>query len=182
LNNLHEGITRDSVRAQLFPESLLLQPKLRNLPKKVVQHAKKIFAILVFIGEPRAIVDLLQEGLTDEHLPLSASPDQHDIAPVSVHGTTFMSFFGWENEGRVAEFLEKQWLVQAPVLDTTGKHIVLDPKCALPFLDVAEMSVGDSPTVFKGKIHPAHQQGFEVSIVLVPGIPIDTNVRRRTAM
>jgi hypothetical protein len=179
LNNLHEGITRDSVRAQLFPESLLLQP---NLPKKVVQHAKKIFAILVFIGEPCAIVDLLQEGLTDEHLPLSASPDQHDIAPVSVHGKTFMSFFGWENEPRVAEFLEKQWLVQAPVLDTTGKHIVLDPKCALPFLDVARISVGEFIRVSKGKIHPAHQQGFEVSIILAPGMLIDTNVRRRTAM
>ena len=93
-----------------------------------------------------------------------------------------MSFFGWENEGRVAEFLEKQWLVQAPVLDTAGKHIVLDPKCALPFLDVAKMAGGGFATVSKGKIHPAYQQGFEVSIVLGPGILIDTNVRRRTAM
>ena len=168
LNDLNEKITRDSIKRELPP---MTQRFNCNLPDKVLQHAKKVFAILVLMGEPRYIKDLLQEGLKDEHLPLQSKRGDNPNVLVSVHGTTFKSFDTWKNEARVGEFLEKQWLVLAPVLDPTGKHIILDTKCALPFQCIDQKTDrGALSIVYKGTVHPAHQQGFKVSIILPLGV------------
>lgn len=157
-NILDETITKKSVKAELPWKSRVFQS---GLPGKVSQQAKKVFAILVLIGEPLAIKELLLEGLTDEHLPLSPKGGNNDNILVSVRGKTFQSFVAWRNDARVADFLEKQWLVQAPVLDTTGKHVILDPKCALPFPQIKEIGGGDFSIVYKSALHPAYQQGFK---------------------
>jgi hypothetical protein len=161
LSELNEKITKDSVRAQLSYTTLWCRP---GLPEKVCQYAKKVFAILVLIGEPSAIRDLIADGLTDEHLPLSRNSGKEKNILLSVKGQRFSSFAAWPHEARVKAFLEKQWVVQAPVLDMTGKHIVLDRKCALPFRTSDDISGAGSSVVYKGILHPAHQEGFEVSV------------------
>lgn len=171
-------ITRDTVKGQL--PYLRTQMFHRKLPEKILQQAKMVFAILVLMGEPRAINGLLQEGLTDEHLPLQAKKVNNHNVVESVHGKIFKSFDAWGNEARVEEFLDKQWLVQAPVLDPTGEHIVLDPKCALPFKCIDQKAErGALSIVYKGTLHPAHQKGFKVSIAPPLGVcwAVDAKVR-----
>jgi hypothetical protein len=155
LSELNAKVTRDSIRARLS----------ESLPDEVLDHARKIFAILVFIGESRAIQNLVQEGLKDEHLPLSLQEDKDYNVLKSRNGQNFKSFASWENEARVEAFLDKQWLVQAPVLDPTGRHINLAQKCALPFLQSNKVATAADGlcSVHRGILHPAHQKGFEVS-------------------
>lgn len=166
LNSLDELITTDSVEAQL---SLSDRLPWSRLPGEVVQHAKKVFAILVLIDKPRAIKKLLREGLTDEHLPLFPKGDGSDNILVSARGKIFQSFATWHNSAKVAVFLEKQWVVQAPVLDATDSDITLNPKCVLPFYNIVELGEGQSSRVYKGELHPAHQKGLKVSVTLAPG-------------
>jgi hypothetical protein len=162
LSELDAKVTRDSISAQLSEDTRQLLP---SLPDEVLDHAKKIFAILVVIGEPRRIQDLVQEGLTDEHLPLSLREADNYNVLKSRNDQNFKSFASWDNEPRVEEFLDKQWLVQAPVLDPTGRHIDLTEKCALPFLQSNKVATAADGlcSVHRGILHPAHQKGFEVS-------------------
>jgi hypothetical protein len=162
LSELNAKVTRDSISARLSESTRQLLP---SLPDEVLDHARKIFAILVLIGEPRAIQDLVQEGLKDEDLPLSLQEDMDYNVLKSRNNQNFKSFASWDNEARVQEFLDKQWLVQAPVLDPTGRHINLTQKCALPFLQSNKVATAADGlcSVHRGILHPAHQKGFEVS-------------------
>lgn len=156
LSKLEEKITTDAVRTQLPWSTLLIN---RGLPDKIFQCAKKVFAILVLMGEPGSIRGVIEDGLTDEHLPLSREMGNDGNALVS-GGTTFKSFATWPSN-KVKEFLEKQWHVQAPVLDMAGKHIDLDRKCALPFKAVNQIYTTILIRVYKATIHPAHQVGLK---------------------
>jgi hypothetical protein len=161
LEILDVAITKEGIQAELPWTGRFLQ---RGLSKKVVLQAKKVFAILVLIGEALAIAELVKEGLTDEDIPLFWPRGELDNFLVSTSGKVFHSFKAWKREAQVQNFLDKQWVVQAPVLDTTGKHFILDQKCALPFPKVEEVGGGRYSTVYKGTIHRAHQRGFAVSI------------------
>lgn len=159
---LHAAITKETVKAAL-PRSLgrVFQP---NLASKIEQDAKKIFAILVLMGEQKSISELFSDGLRDKHLPLQRDPaKKDDNLLVSADGkTTFKAFANWDNEAKTNLFFDQQWLVQAPVMDNTGRHIVLDPKCALPFKDSEAVNHNPYCVVHRAEIHPAHIQGFEV--------------------
>ena len=158
--NVLDKITREKVQAELPWKERFCR---RSLPDKVVLRAKKVFAILVLAGNLPAITRLLEEGLTDEHLPLSRQGgDTSNILVSACKTKTFRSFDLPRNEAKVTNFLDKQWTVLAPVLDTTGKYFILDQKCALPFPAVEEVGGGHSSTVYKSTLHPAHQHGFKV--------------------
>ncbi|KAG0646653.1 Calcium calmodulin-dependent kinase I [Hyphodiscus hymeniophilus] len=165
LSEVEEKITRDNIRAQLPWSTLLIN---RGLSDKIFQCAKKVFAILVLMGEPGTVRDVVEDGLTDEHLPLSrkGGTDGNVLESMQPEPRTFKSFATWPSK-KVKEFLEKQWHLQAPVLDMTGKHIVLDRKCALPFLAVHEIYTTILIRVYKGTLHPAHQgDGTETNIAI----------------
>jgi hypothetical protein len=157
LSALDEKDIADSIRPIItgLDDSTLLD--------EVTQYAKKIFAILVLIGEPGYIHVLLSEGLRDKHLPLSRQGGKEYNVLVSSDGQKFKSFATWTNEARVQDFIDRQWLVQAPVLDTSGKHIVLDLKCALPFRLGNPIARNENSVVYKATLALGHQQGLAVS-------------------
>ncbi|KAH6976371.1 kinase-like domain-containing protein [Ilyonectria sp. MPI-CAGE-AT-0026] len=157
LTTLEQKVTRKNIRAQLSRSTQLLN---WSLPEKVFLHAKKVFAILVLVGEQHAIKGLLREGLLDEHLPLSPHGDGSSRILASQNGQLFMSFSTWKNEPNVGAFLEKQWQVQAPVLNKPGQHINLHKKCPLPLTKCLKAIDGTFP-VYEGKVHEAHQSGHE---------------------
>ncbi|PMD49660.1 kinase-like protein [Hyaloscypha bicolor E] len=109
---------------------------------------------------PGRINDLLSEGLRDKHLPLSHQQGKEYNVLVSTDGQQFKSFATWNNEVRVQDFIDRQWLVQAPVLDTSGKHIVLHIKCALPFLHCSSIAGNENSVVYKATLAMGHQQGL----------------------
>lgn len=162
LDVLDTAITKKTVKAAL-PQNLAcaLQP---HLASKIEKDAKKIFAILVLIGEQKSISELFSGGLRDKHLPLQRDPaGKDDNLLVSADGKRpFKAFAKWDNEAKTNLFFDRQWLVMAPVMDNTGKHIVLDPRCPLPFKNSEAISHNPDCVVHRAEIDPAHIQGFEV--------------------
>ncbi|PMD58640.1 kinase-like protein [Hyaloscypha bicolor E] len=165
LGILEEKITSDIVKKELCGdgwEKQLTLLRYPSLPQKVSQDAKKVFAILVLIGNPWAIKRLIREGLTDRHLPLRQGGSGF---LESSDNTTFKSPGAWGTDATVKLFIDKQWLVLAPVLDSTGQDIKLSDKCkcALPICDANHRAIdGFSSKVRKGIIPAGHQKGFKV--------------------
>jgi hypothetical protein len=137
-----------------------------DLPDRVTKEAKRIFAALVLMDKVEAIEGLLDEGLTDEHLPLSR--DSGHEALLSRDRVTEFPFVRWRHASVIDFLRHKQWLFLAPVLKTNGQLIELDEECALPFTESSVEGHGVAGIVHRAKIHQAHQRGFEVSAPLNP--------------
>jgi hypothetical protein len=157
---VNKAITKDSIKAEL-------RRKLGNrialwgcLADKVVKkNAKRLFAILVYIDQAWGVKELLNRGFTDEDLPL----EQHEKELRSAHDTTkALNTNGFWEERIVDDFLVKQWMVLAPVFSLSGKHMMLNQEFPLPFSELEEAAPGRN-VVYKAKIDPSHQEGFEVS-------------------
>jgi hypothetical protein len=132
-----------------------------ELPDRITKEAKKIFGALVLMGKADKIEGLLDEGVTDEHLPLSRDP-KYD-AVLSRDGATSFQF-GSLGRHTITEFIKrKQWLFLAPILDTNGELIEVNYECALPFTDSEVEGHGAAGIVYRAKIYEGHQRGFEVS-------------------
>ncbi|PSN73726.1 kinase-like protein [Corynespora cassiicola Philippines] len=159
LDALEELITADNVKAELTTR--WYQKLFPVRPSEIVKNAKKTFTILTLIGVSDKIWELLAEGMSDEHLPLSRhSEDPFSNVLLSAdRKKRFQSFQKW-NDARVNDFVTKQWVVQAPVLDVAGKHYTLNEHCAIPIVNSEEIEGGQYSIVHRGEVHPAHQNGF----------------------
>jgi len=165
-NVLDDLITPESISAQLPLTDRLYSYLISDpLPSLVCQGAKKVFAILVFIGEPQAIRDLIdKDNITDADLPLcrknseSGARDYNTV--VSRAGHIIHSFASWK-EARIRDFLVNQWVVQAPMLSELGKEVKIDPQCPLPLIPLhkksPELHGSLGVVVHQGRFHPAHQ-------------------------
>lgn len=156
-----DKITHDHIRAELPWKIQLLYP---SLPNRVALQAPGVFSVLVLIEEPAAIEQLINEGITDEDLPLCRNGDNYQDSEYNVLASVggnkrFPSSMSWGKGSGVRNFLEKQWLVQSPIFDKPGSHFVLDKDCPLPLTECrTEQARGGMGVVHKAKIHPAHQR------------------------
>jgi hypothetical protein len=154
LNILDEVITVENiVRTHLFSGN-------NDLAEEVVRTAKKVLASLVLAGRQNAIADLLSEGLTDEKLPLSrrGSGADRNLLSNCDGNQTFETFRNWERV-HVDHFLEKQWLTQAPLFDTSGSHFILGRKTALPLkAGFEKIGTTEFSTVSKCELYQSHYQ------------------------
>lgn len=165
VSNLNDLITKEKVQNEL-PTTLMGRLFSDSLPSKISINARRIFAVLVIIGEPQAIRKLVDDGLTDEDLPLARpTHDKHSGTLESKGRQEVKSFKDWKNEAKVDMFLEKQWLFLAPKLDVTGTSTVFQvhSRCPLPFLRATELRGEHSNVVYKSELHAAHQTGSGVS-------------------
>ncbi|KAF4994554.1 hypothetical protein FDECE_13077 [Fusarium decemcellulare] len=159
LSDLDAIITLDSIKAELPIADRWLHAA---LPRRIHEHAKKVFAILVLMQETGAIKSLIcDDDISDEDLPLCRNGDKGDSeynVLVSPGGNkTFNSFNKWLKECRIGDFLEKQWIVQAPILTGKGEHLQLDRKCSLPLTECKREAHGGSGVVYKSTVHPSHR-------------------------
>lgn len=162
-------ITKDNIKAELGRKPGNRITLWGCLADKVVKkNAKRLFAILVYINQAWDVKELLNRGFTDEDLPLA----QHEEELRSTHDSTkiFNTAAFWEDR-TVDDFLAKQWMVLAPVFSISGKHMILDPECPLPFSKLDEAAPGRS-VVYQAKVDPSHQEGFEVSNNFLPATHI----------
>jgi hypothetical protein len=166
-NCLRNLVTVSRIKEELWAELGYIQLLFNSqLAERVYEKAPKVFAILSLMCHVKAIKDVDQEGLTDEHLPLGWDQMQPGILVSLSSGKTFKSL-GRYAAGAPMLFDEKQWQVQAPVLDMSGKHakhLILNEKCALPIVapDDEEAKSGGGSAILKGTIHEAHCEGLEV--------------------
>ncbi|EWZ85482.1 hypothetical protein NW765_007096 [Fusarium oxysporum] len=164
LSEISARVTEDNIKSEVPIRKRCFSN--RSLPRTILKQARKIFSILVLIQEAQAIVDLVcRDNITDEDLPLtrqSMSGDDQNVLISAKTGKAFPSFSLWPREARVRDFLNFQWLVQAPVLNALGQHISLDTKCPLPLIDcVMKCKSGPNSVLHKCKIHGAHQSIFK---------------------
>jgi hypothetical protein len=162
LRSFSKLITPDSINEELRRN---LEPKLLE---RIVKYAKGVFIILVLVGKADDIEKLFEDGLTDERLPLYPMGESNGALESHSTKKSFESFASWD-KSEIDYFLVKQWLVQSPVLDTSGEHLDLDINCALPFTHVDfDLIHGAFGKVHRGELHPDHQRGIiksQVSII-----------------
>ncbi|KAF5251082.1 hypothetical protein FANTH_3844 [Fusarium anthophilum] len=163
LNEISARVTEANIKLEIPVRKRCFSN--RDLPRRILNQARIVFSILVLIQETQGIVDLIcRDNIRDEDLPLarqSVSGDDENVLVSSKTGKTFPSFSFWPREARVRDFLNYQWLVQAPVLSFLGQHISLDPKCPLPLIDcIMKCKSGPNSVLHKCKIHGAHQTLF----------------------
>jgi hypothetical protein len=173
LNKLDRLVTELNVTTELqqFMEPQSLPG---GLPSQVVARAKKVFAILVMMGESSAIKDLLEIRLEDDYLPVSkgTTVKRQFSLKSSRNGAQFLMPKGF-GDAKTNIFVEKQWLVQAPVWTPTCGHLSLDPNCPLPFYQLSKSVLhGGSNAVYQCMLHGWHQRGFKVSPHLPTADPI----------
>lgn len=137
----------------------------KKICEDVVQRAKNVFAILSIIGEPDAIEGLIKDGVCDVELPLLRRENDPKAKVLVSHDgrKEFRCFEKWKSRVRIGDFLERQWIVLAPIVDISRRHMKVDSMCALPLL--TNDPVGHSPAsvVSKCEVHWAHQEGLLVS-------------------
>ncbi|ETS75647.1 hypothetical protein PFICI_12591 [Pestalotiopsis fici W106-1] len=134
-----------------------------SLVRLITEEARAIFAILVILKQSVLTENLLiEEGLRDEHLPLSI--DHEYSYCTSYDGQRKIPFVNCPQEDLVEFVNHKQWFFLAPVLKANGETIKLHEKCPLPFIDDndEDPSRGGGGLVYRARVHPAHQEGFEV--------------------
>jgi len=132
-----------------------------QLPTRVYDKAQKVFAILALISKVEMMKDLDQEGLTDDSLPLDRK--KPNILVSRSTGKEFKTFARYSGCDRL--FTDYQWQVLAPVLDLSGRDILLDKNCALPIVIAEDVPVkkGGGSSIFTGIIHKAHYREEEAS-------------------
>ncbi|KAF3014710.1 hypothetical protein E8E14_006881 [Neopestalotiopsis sp. 37M] len=137
-----------------------------NLVKLVVEEARATFAVLVILGRSQFTKSLLnEEGLRDEHLPLSIDPEYPNCT--SYDGERKIPFVNWSQEDLIKFVKHEQWFFLAPVLKSNGETIKLHEKCPLPFIDDGDEDParGGGGLVYRARVHPAHQEGFEAETI-----------------
>ncbi|KAJ4203465.1 hypothetical protein NW759_015141 [Fusarium solani] len=141
----------------------------RNFETKLLQ-CRKLIAVLAIIGKlnERSLRFLIANSLTDDDLPLCINNDVLQ----NYHGDKTIKFPSWE-EATVGSFLEKQWMVLAPILDLEdGRPIEvdLDEKCALELSDCEEKGNTQFSRVFSAEI-PSQKEGVRPRRVAVKHFP-----------
>lgn len=161
-------VTKESIKAELKRSGDWVTSR-NCLAEKVVEgKAQRIFIILVYIREPRAIKALLHGGFTDGDLPVVRQNQQ-------LHSTRNAKVFTppkhWQPQ-TVNDFIKKQWLVLAPLFRIWEHDKIINPECPLPFLEVDERDHirENQSAIFKAQIHQSHQQGFEVREACYPSL------------
>ncbi|KAJ3541003.1 hypothetical protein NM208_g2918 [Fusarium decemcellulare] len=124
---------------------------------------RKIFAILVLIGESPSFIDFITDNVNDDCLPFRLSDHSSDtnaqIISDSRPGKTCMSFYNLDEAAKLS-FLKWQWSFITPSLfdpDRGPDEIPFQDfheNTILPFSRTERFNSGGFGTVFRVKMHP----------------------------
>ncbi|KXH42599.1 protein kinase domain-containing protein [Colletotrichum simmondsii] len=164
---LDASVTRESVRAALKKSSLASRKFWQVSSKSIVDIAfsknlKKLFVILLQLNVPWDLKKLHDAGFNDADLPVvrKETKDGHLLQSGLDPEKVFTPPKQWELN-LVKEFVNKQWMMMAPLFSYTGQHQELDSKCPLPFLEANALIQSPRNIVYMAKIDASHQTGFE---------------------
>jgi serine/threonine protein kinase len=165
-----ELVTDDAVRLVL-DECKITDKKLQD---QVIKESRRVFAILARIRMVPAIEMLLEHGFNDEHLPIGQNNKQEGctvvLKNVKSKGSVLEGFRNnpeWDIS-EIEDFCRSQWEFLAPVFgDPVREHTIYD-ETPLPIIEKSlnPDAGGTYGKIFKGRIHPAHQNmPLEVSLL-----------------
>ncbi|KAH8767564.1 kinase-like domain-containing protein, partial [Hyaloscypha finlandica] len=128
-----------------------------------MERAAKLFAILTLIGKCKSILDFMVEGISDIDLPFQLSNTKSSENLLASHNSarTIRIFTEWSNWD-LQELSRFQWSLLAPVFELghNSKHYDFQSNSILPFVgdDEGSRKTGGYGSVWRVKIHPAHQR------------------------
>ncbi|KAH1546334.1 hypothetical protein KXX57_003777 [Aspergillus fumigatus] len=119
-----------------------------ELAATIVQAAPRLFALLVWIGQPQLALSLGYQCLNDENLPL----DDYKLESLNFRATS-----GWSKNWET-KILQEQWIFLSPIWHREGEILSDTPPSAPLPLTFASSVRKDSAnsTIRQIKIHPAH--------------------------
>jgi hypothetical protein len=189
--------TNDKLQQLLTPDSIFM--KLRrcklvftdgdaqiDVADNISRSAPKLFAILVCLTKGHLMLEFLEEGINDTHLPFERTDKRGNSINFKLcsknhpkHPIKCME--NWD-QGDIINFYRDQWCVLAPVFDR-GEDVLhqdLDDNCILPFLEDNERSdkarKGGFGFVWEIVIHPAHQKlHHSTNLEVNTNVPIFAN-------
>jgi hypothetical protein len=162
------NIVRDDViQAELHRSNRPVGKPWRILKAPIVTEAygsyKRVMTILFLMKRPSKIRLFVKSGLRDDHLPFKKTQlpgvANRSVALTSrnVPRAPSMEFAKPEDAD---EFLDRQWLVLAPMFSQSDgiiRHYDFEQETILPFLPETTIAKkGGSSKVIKAKIHPDH--------------------------
>lgn len=170
----HEFLPRGALFSLVTPENIKLV--LGNPSDALVEficgephvpsektHARKIFAILLYIDLEASIESFERHQFTDEMLPIKAETIDDNCNPEferdCQHSDALNVFHNlpW-TEDNIRSFHHKQWKFLAPVFSKENNSHFLHDNRPLPFTWMGSQYVGNSRYVREVKIHEDHQE------------------------
>lgn len=167
-DELERLITYDSILIELkrcnvqFPTEAL-----PRLAAQIFKSVPKLFAILVCLEQAHLIHEFLEEEIDDTHLPFVRSDinTSEGVKLCSGKNTDkqIQCMASWSSH-RISEFGQLQWYMRAPVFEFGEeiKHYELHDNDVLPWIEDHKRknhaAEGGYGSVWRIKIHPAHQQ------------------------
>ncbi|KAM5341692.1 hypothetical protein ACJ41O_014723 [Fusarium nematophilum] len=145
-------------------------PKLVNFNQ--LGKRKEILAILALVEKLEAIVDFMDEGVDDSHLPFERALGEDDPGRMGLKrkdtggGLHAIQLFKKWRDRDVEAFENQQWRVHVPVFSTTGSegakppHYELGYGTILPYVSTENVGRGGFSAVDKVEIHPSHLDGL----------------------
>ncbi|KAH7161679.1 kinase-like domain-containing protein [Dactylonectria macrodidyma] len=182
-----EFLPRNKLETLLTPERIVKELArigcipLQHRPEATEEHSnskvsvkldelgnrKQVFAILILMGKLEAIVDFINEGIDDNHLPFELTREvvgpwkrlmRRDYSgkfqPISL-------FLTWESR-EIEAFESQQWKIHVPVFhmiedkEKTPPHWDFAKHIILPYTDSEPVGRGGYGAVRKVKIHASH--------------------------
>lgn len=168
---LDTTVTWESVRAALKKSGA--KRKLWPLSTKGIVHTvfsnnlKLIFVILLYLDVPWDVKKFHEAGFTDADLPMERiSSKQGDRLQSGLDSKKlFTPPKHWILQ--TENFVNKQWVVMAPIFGSSGEYQKLHPLCPLPLTQADGVIHSARNVVYKAEIQSSHQRGFEVRTILI---------------
>ncbi|KAI9036743.1 protein kinase domain-containing protein [Aspergillus affinis] len=161
-------IDEDTVRSILKEGSLLALDRIEETTRHILQHSRKLFAILVDRDKTCCISDFLEEGIDDEDLPFirRSSVGEQTLTLETSQRRRIKTFESWDRES-LKTFENEQYRMLAPLLEVKTHHEFTElqtlPYIALSTADPQEdtSAEGGYGEVFQACIHPDHHNFWE---------------------
>jgi hypothetical protein len=140
----------------------------KRYAEQACQNSRQLYATLAYVKKGADICQLLDEGVTDEDLPLvRISNEKSKFALYRKNGEPIRTMQEWK--GKYLENFDRvQWWMTAPVFKF-GKRHKFDVNTILPFIpfpmnnETKEKKQGAYSKVYPVKIHHAHER-FNMNI------------------
>ena len=161
-----ELLTKDAIAKDIQARNADIgEEEALEYAEKARRYAKQLCATLAYVGKGADICRLLQEGITDQDLPLERASDG-SFALQRRTGGSIKTFEEWTDED-LEDFDRVQYWMTAPVFQDK-EHYNLDENVILPFMkfkasETQQAKQGGYSEVFPVRIHPAHHEFWQAS-------------------
>ncbi|KAK0375212.1 protein kinase domain-containing protein [Colletotrichum limetticola] len=165
---LENIITRESVRAA-FKKSTTARNFWSFSTKGVVDivlsnNVKMLFVILLYLDIPWDIDRLHKAGFTDLDMPFTwKRPGPNGGGCLRSGLSSDKTFTPPKHWGYhlVESFVNRQWMVMAPVFGRSGEYLELHPLCPLPLIKVDAIIHSMRNVLYRAEIQSSHVTGLK---------------------